>query len=418
MKNCDVFVQFKVEAETLLDDKEAAEILLSLGSKTQQASGSEDLFCAPTVSTQSDTTDPLAASPVVNKLQSSSINTGSVCKCCCTCGNASRVPEVEPALVTPVLEVKPKIVTIDKGCQVNSGDFLNSFTESINSDIKLNAVTGVATFKLLNQIVLTYSKLEPENNRNALTNKARVMLTLIKMKLNLTFRVLSVLFEITANTCRNIFQSVLPTLAFILKFALRWPSKDEILRNMPVHFKNYRNTFLVLDCTEVHSARSKCAKCRVMSYSHYKGTFTVKFLVGVTPGGLFIFISKGYGGRASDKLIFLESGILQRLEPHVDALMVDRGFLIAKECAENNIKLIHPPFLKNKKQFSHGEAVFGRDVSGARVHVERAIQRLKIFKILKDTISCNLIGMCDDIMNVAASLVNLSNSILDDNKFL
>lgn len=46
----------------------------------------------------------------------------------------------------------------------------------------------------------------------------------------------------------------------------------------------------------------------------------------VSPGGLLTMISKGYGGRASDKAIFEQSCVVEKLEPHIDAIMVDKDF--------------------------------------------------------------------------------------------
>lgn len=44
-------------------------------------------------------------------------------------------------------------------------------------------------------------------------------------------------------------------------------------------------------------------------------------------------MSRCYGGRASDKLITLESHILDKMDLQ-DALMADKGFFIEKECLE------------------------------------------------------------------------------------
>jgi len=44
-------------------------------------------------------------------------------------------------------------------------------------------------------------------------------------------------------------------------------------------------------------------------------------------------MSQSYGGRASDKLIVNQSGILHKLEVG-DIVMVDKGFSIENECLE------------------------------------------------------------------------------------
>ena len=47
-------------------------------------------------------------------------------------------------------------------------------------------------------------------------------------------------------------------------------------------------------------------------------------MTGVTPAGNISFVSKSFGGRASDKQIFDQSSIVKLLEPGDDVL-VDRG---------------------------------------------------------------------------------------------
>ncbi|XP_077535969.1 uncharacterized protein LOC144148286 [Haemaphysalis longicornis] len=90
-------------------------------------------------------------------------------------------------------------------------------------------------------------------------------------------------------------------MAAVLEAAIPWPDKNEISRNVPQCFTDYREVRVVLDCTEVQLEKSHCASCRILTYSHYKGVHTAKVLVGVSPAGLITFISNGFGGRASDK---------------------------------------------------------------------------------------------------------------------
>jgi len=61
--------------------------------------------------------------------------------------------------------------------------------------------------------------------------------------------------------------------------------------------------------------------------------------------------------------------------------------------------------------------VMTNEIAAARVHVERTIQRFKMFKILKQKISWSLTPYIDNIYTVIAGIVNLKNPILADNKF-
>lgn len=108
----------------------------------------------------------------------------------------------------------------------------------------------------------------------------------------------------------------------------------------------------------------------------------MKFLLGITPGGQISYCSKVYGGKSSDKDIFLQSGLLDKVTPG-DAIMVDKGFLINQECLDKGIELIRPVFASQNEQFSREDALKTVAISSARVHVERVIQRIKLWKILK-----------------------------------
>jgi hypothetical protein len=41
----------------------------------------------------------------------------------------------------------------------------------------------------------------------------------------------------------------------------------------------------------------------------------------VSPGGLLTFTSKGFGGGASDKFIFAQSGVINKSGPYIDIIM-------------------------------------------------------------------------------------------------
>ncbi len=117
------------------------------------------------------------------------------------------------------------------------------------------------------------------------------------------------------------------------------------------------------------------------TYSHYKGTTTLKSLVGISPDGSMTFVSSLYTGSISDKEITKSSGILNLLEEG-DAVMVDKGFLIKDLLDEIHATLVIPPFLGPSGQFSHGELAHTHNIARLRIHIERAIRRIKEYHIL------------------------------------
>ena len=82
---------------------------------------------------------------------------------------------------------------------------------------------------------------------------------------------------------------------------VNWPEREELLRTMPVGFrKDFGKCVIIIDCFEVFIERPTSLMARAQTWSNYKKHNTVKFLIGITPQGTVAFISKGWGGRASD----------------------------------------------------------------------------------------------------------------------
>lgn len=132
---------------------------------------------------------------------------------------------------------------------------------------------------------------------------------------------------------------------------------------------------------------------------------------------MITFISDVYGGRASDKLIFTESKILDLCEGG-DAIMADKGYLIEDACHKAKVHLIRPPFRKaGQKQLPVLGCEETRDVAAARVHVERCFERIKNFNILKSTIAWNMFPHVRYIFNVIGGLINLLPPIISTRRF-
>ena len=123
-----------------------------------------------------------------------------------------------------------------------------------------------------------------------------------------------------------------PVLAKVLSVMIPFPDQ-ELRSNLPKSFKNYKHTRIILDCFETPIEKCKCLKCRILTYSQYKKNNTAKTNIGVTPSGLITEISAPYGGRASEKYIVEDSGILLKMD-FKDGVMVDKGYRIEKQCKE------------------------------------------------------------------------------------
>lgn len=113
---------------------------------------------------------------------------------------------------------------------------------------------------------------------------------------------------------------------------------------------------VVLDCTEVEIEKSHCLACLLLTCSYYKGRHTAKCLIGVSSAGLATFVSRGFGGRASDKACAERSLILSRLEQFRDNVMVDKGFHVDAGCNNLGLGVVQPSFLRRQQQFFTADA--------------------------------------------------------------
>ena len=149
------------------------------------------------------------------------------------------------------------------------------------------------------------------------------------------------------------------------------------------------------------------------TWSAYKHHNTVKFLVSCTPNGAISFISPLYVGSISDVELTRVSGFLTKLEdkPGI-SIMADRGFTIEDMLSALNIELNVPPFMKGRQQLPAEEVLQGRKIASLRIHVERAIGRLKNFSILKETIPISLTRLANQIVCVCGFLCNFHPALV------
>ena len=182
--------------------------------------------------------------------------------------------------------------------------------ELLKTDESLKVFCGI-NFTLLHNLKDVLMQCERKPNQYKCSVETRIVMCLCKLKLNLSFKCLAVLFRLSRQTCSNVFLVTLHSLAYILEDVIYWPTKEEILKSMPKCFQKFKQTFIVLDCTEIPVEKPKCLSCNLRLYSHYKGCETLKFLIGISPSGLIIFISDPFGGRASDKAIFNKSKLIE-----------------------------------------------------------------------------------------------------------
>lgn len=201
-------------------------------------------------------------------------------------------------------------------------------------------------------------------------------------------------------------------LYFLLGSQPIWASRQQINEFMPDMFKKlYPSTRVIIDCTELYVQTPSSLLLQSQLYSSYKSNTTLKSLLGISPHGAITFVSSLYTGSISDKEITRCSGILDLLEP-TDSVMADKGFDIESVLESHGVKLNLPPFLQARDQFSKEQVLDTKTIAKLRIHVERAIRRMKEFHIFDRDIPLNLLGSINQIYTIICLLVNFQGPLI------
>ena len=171
---------------------------------------------------------------------------------------------------------------------------------------------------------------------------------------------------------------------------------------MPQQFRaKYPKTGVILDATEIYIEQPHLPELQQMTFPNYKNGNTFKALIGTSPDGVITFVSPLFPGSISDKCLTWQSGVLELLEEG-DSVMADRGFNIEDDLMSRGVTLNIPSFLRGKSQLSEKELIVTRRIASLRIHVERAMERIKNFHIFDKSISVSFTDIADRIFSCAA----------------
>ena len=87
-------------------------------------------------------------------------------------------------------------------------------------------------------------------------------------------------------------------------------------------------------------------------------------------------------------------------------LMADRGFAIKESLSKLGIELYLPPFREGRHQLPADEVQRGHLIASLRIHVERAIGRMKQYKILRGVFPLKMARLANQIVVVCAYISN------------
>ena len=220
------------------------------------------------------------------------------------------------------------------------------------------------------------------------------------------------LFDISTSTVSRIFISWINFMYLRLGQLNIWPTRQVINETMPEDFKQkYSSTRVIIDCTEVRCQMPSSLHLNGELFSNYKHHTTLKGLIGISPGGAITFISQLYTGSISDREIVVRSGLLDLPLQDGDSVMADKGFTI-EDLLPLGVSLNIPPFLGSSNQMPAQDVVRTQEIASLRIHVERAINKIKNFHIWDGVVPLHQFGVVNQMWAVCAILCNAQPNII------
>lgn len=242
--------------------------------------------------------------------------------------------------------------------------------------------------------------------------EAEFFMVLVRLKTGMPGEEVARNFLMSASHVSRIFVTWVNFLELELEARVQIPTREMLAPYLPGSFRGFENTRLVLDATEVRIQRPSSLSAQRQTFSTYKHYNTYKVLLGCTPDGYIAYVSRLWGGSVSDKTMLQCSGLLDLMNDG-DAIMVDKGFTFPY--LPPGIAVFRPPFREQHESQMRPEAVERtRRIACARVHVERAIGRVKTFQILSRAFPISMMDIAEQVFRVCCFLCNYKPPLIKD----
>lgn len=156
-------------------------------------------------------------------------------------------------------------------------------------DEKVTFYTGLVGFSDLMKLFKLIKKDVYVNHSSSLTGFQQMILTLMKLRLNLSVQDLA--------TFSRTFLKILDILYSNMSWLVKWPSREELWHSMPMSFRKlYGNKVaVIIDCFEVFLDRPSNLLAQAQTWSSYKHHNTVKFFYWDNSSGMCFFHFQGMG---------------------------------------------------------------------------------------------------------------------------
>ena len=198
----------------------------------------------------------------------------------------------------------------------------------------------------------------------------------LRLRLGLLQKHLKDIFNVSLMTVSRVMTTWINFMFDHMKSLIPWPTREQILANLPRSFSELNQVRIVVDATEFFCEKPSSLIAQNLTWSEYKHHNTFKVLIGVAPNGLVTFISRVWGGHTSDRHIVQKHGdmLIPRLEPG-DIILADKGFTVA-DLLPGDIGLNMPPFVSSSKQMTKEEFFKTQQIASPRIVVETKMEQI------------------------------------------
>lgn len=278
-----------------------------------------------------------------------------------------------------------------------SEDFLK------DNDLKVTLYTGLPSSTLLMDVLMQIRPSLPHADRR-MSHFQMLLLTLMHLTQNLPLNHIARLFDISLTSTSFLFKKTINALYVHFSPSVRFPQRQCVSDCATV----------IIECFELCIKRAQHLHTKTKKYSRYKRGHLMKYLIGITTQRTVSFVSKGWGGRVTNKHIAENSGFLHKLSPG-DVVWANQTFDIKESVALMGATLENPAFaqgqLKGKDNMATREQ--------AHVKIQRVIECIRSkYSILKNAIDLGLAVSCegedmtllDKIVTVSCALTNMCPS--------
>lgn len=234
----------------------------------------------------------------------------------------------------------------------------------------------------------------------------------LRLRHDIRQEMLGDMFKISVKSVSRILNTWINFLYDHFKGLIAWPTREQILMNLPRHFSETGLVRTVLDATEIFCEKPSSLTAQSLTWSDYKSHNTMKLVIGVAPNGFVNFVSKLWGGRASDRLIVHKDGdgFIPLLEPG-DIVMADKGFTIS-DLLPADVGLNMPPFVSKSKQMTQSELTATQKSASPRIVVEMKMEQIKNYRILQNVFDLSEAHLAEQIVMICVASTNLLEPLL------